>query len=110
MGRSPNKRRGAGRGGYKTSLDEKGSSSGTTGKYRAPTVGYEDYIFSRVYSDSHQACKNGGPEEPGWSYSRRTSNGKIGRADSEGADYAIHGRRYQRRILRDPQGRRRSCR
>ena len=46
MGRSPNKRRGAGRGGYKTSSDEKGSSSGTTGKYRAPTVGYEDYIFS----------------------------------------------------------------
>ena len=46
MGKPPSKRRGGGRGGYKTSSDEKGSSSGTTGKYRAPTVGYEDHIFS----------------------------------------------------------------
>ena len=46
MGRPPFKRRGVGRGGNKSATDQKGSSSGGTGKYRAPTVGYEDCIFS----------------------------------------------------------------
>ena len=44
MGKPPFKRQGVVRGGNKLSTDQKSSSSG--GKYRAPTLGYEDCIFS----------------------------------------------------------------